>query len=120
MGAMGCAKSVVHPHIAQLGEIFGRTRDVLFLFGVKAQVIEQNDIARFHMPRPPLYFGPMQSSSFLTGLPSNSAKRVATGFRRNLSSTPLGRPKCEHSTTRRAVIEQVLDRGIEARIRYRR
>lgn len=43
---------------------------------------------------------PMQSLAFWTGLPSSSARRGATGVRRNLSSGPfLGRPRWEVSST---------------------
>ena len=97
VGAVGRAKGVVDVQIGQRGQLRGEGRIVLLLFGVEARVLQQEHVARLgRLRRPPLPLGPTQSSSLITGRPSSSDRRRATGsILRSSTTWPLGRPRCE-------------------------
>ena len=51
MGAMRAAEGVVHVDVAETGKLFREGRIVGFFFGVKAQIFEQQHLARFELSR---------------------------------------------------------------------
>ena len=54
MFAMRRAESVVHINIAELGQLLGEVRVVLFFFLMKAKIFQQEDFAVFEL-FPPLF-----------------------------------------------------------------
>jgi hypothetical protein len=99
VGAMGRAEGVVHVHIGQLGQLPGELGVILLFFSVEAQVLQGARHPACLRRRQPQPLGRCNRQVSSPAYPVSSLRRLATGFRRKLSVTPLGRPRWEQRMT---------------------
>ena len=93
MRAVRRAERIVHIEITQCGELLRELGIVLFFLSVKAQILEQHDLDPASDASLPLRDRRNRAPS-LTGLPSNSWRRFATGFKLISGfGLPFGRPR---------------------------
>ena len=95
MLAVGGAEGVVDVEVAELGELCGESRVVLFFFLVEAGIFQQQHVAIFHsgdgLGRPRGRCSRRRESRLFQELPTSG---VAAGLRENFfSGPPLGRPR---------------------------
>ena len=94
------AEGVVHKDLGQGRELRGESRVVGRLLGMEAQVLEKQQPAGARAAAAAATSGPTQSPAFATCRSNSSASRAATGSMRSSGTTcPLGRPRCDASTT---------------------
>ena len=90
---MGRAKGVVDVDLTQFGQLCAQGVVALGLPGVKAQVLQEQYLARRERAGMASTLGPMQSGAMATSRPKSSARRLATGARVSSGTTwPLGLP----------------------------
>ncbi len=109
--AVGRAEGVVDIDIAELGELFGEVRLVLFLFLVEADVFEQQHVAVLQRIGRLLGLGADAVAGELHRFAQKLAEPVGARLERILGLRPaLGPAKVRHEDHPAAAIDDVLDR----------
>ena len=107
VGAVGAAEGVVDVDVAEGGELLGEGGVVGLLFGMEAEVFEQQGLAGLEvggdisMAISPTQSGEKATFSSSSRTWSSRVRRRSTSGRRLMEATglPLGRPRCEARMT---------------------
>ena len=116
---MGSAEGVIDIDIPQSCQGFGEVEVAGFLLGVKAQVLQEQDVTglagRLPVSPPPARYSPPPCPP---AAPVSAQRRLATGVSRISSTTlPLGRPKWDIRITLALRSRRYLMVGTAARMR---
>ena len=109
--AMGSAEGVVHVGVAELGQVARQLRVVARLARLPARVLEQQHLAGVEPCHAAAHLRPHDLGRLVHARAQQLAEpRARRAPARSSGSMPFGRPRCEHSTSGRAALAQLLDR----------